>query len=163
MSIPFTWIYLIHDPYTGLYKIGKSDNPDRRLEQLRNASSYGTIAAAPTDYDLLEAWLCSENTETLLHKQLSKCRIRGEWFDLCAFFGLNEKAAFICDDVRFSFETRFMIDSISFSSGETPRVIAYEALECIHLSAKAEIAALRSQLAAAKLAGYQPKLLPAHV
>lgn len=82
MSIPFSWIYLIYDPYTKLYKIGKSDNPDARLKQLSSPSNYGTIPACPTQYHLLEAWLCPEETERELHQAFNAVRIRGEWFDL---------------------------------------------------------------------------------
>lgn len=82
MSIPFSWIYLIYDPYTKLYKIGKSDNPDARLKQLSSPSNYGTIPACPTQYHLLEAWLCPEETERGLHQVFADVRVRGEWFDL---------------------------------------------------------------------------------
>lgn len=83
MSIPFTWVYLIYDPYTRLFKIGRSDNPAARLKQLQNQSSYGTVAAAPcADYQLLEAWLCAEVVEKMLHDELAGVRVRGEWFDI---------------------------------------------------------------------------------
>jgi hypothetical protein len=81
MSIPFTWIYLIHDPFTGLYKIGKSDNPEVRLKQLCSPSG-GTIAAAPSDYQLVDAWLAPEETEDYLHEMFADARVRGEWFTL---------------------------------------------------------------------------------
>ncbi len=87
MSIPFTWVYLIYDPHTMLFKIGRSDNPEARLKQLQTPASYGTIPAAPTDYMLIEAWLMPESREAELHTYYQRCRIRGEWFDLLAFFG----------------------------------------------------------------------------
>lgn len=86
MSIPFTWIYLIHDPHTQLYKIGKSDNPAMRIKQLCSPSSYGTIPAAPTEYQLIEAWLAPEAMERELHEAFSDIRVRGEWFDFRAYF-----------------------------------------------------------------------------
>lgn len=86
MSIPFTWVYLIHDPFTDLYKIGKSDNPQARLKQLCNPTGYGTIPAAPTDYHLMEAWLCPEETEGRLHQTFAEVCVRGEWFDLVKYF-----------------------------------------------------------------------------
>lgn len=88
MSIPFTWVYLIHDPYTDLFKIGKSDRPDERHKQLCNPKSYGTIPAAPTDYELIEAWLVHESSEGQLHELFAACRVRGEWFNLTAYFEL---------------------------------------------------------------------------
>jgi hypothetical protein len=82
MSIPFTWVYLIYDPFTELYKIGKSDNPEARRKQLCCPGTNGTIAAAPTDYELHEAWLAPELTEAQLHEVYADCRVRGEWFHL---------------------------------------------------------------------------------
>lgn len=80
MSIPYTWIYLIHDPYTDLYKIGKSDTPEKRLDDLKRN---GTILAAPTDgYCLIEAWLCPTDLEKHFHKEFEDRRVRGEWFVL---------------------------------------------------------------------------------
>lgn len=91
MSFPFTWIYLIYDPFTNLYKIGKSDNPTERHKTLCNPKSYGTIPAAPTDYLLVEAWLASEKVESQMHEKFASCRIRGEWFDLTGFFSIPQK------------------------------------------------------------------------
>lgn len=82
MSIPFTWVYLIYDPFTRLFKIGRSDNPEARYKQLVNPSNYGTIPAAPCEYELLEAWLCVDNIEQKLHCEFAEWRVRGEWFDL---------------------------------------------------------------------------------
>ena len=79
MSIPFTWIYLIHDPFTGLYKIGRSDNPDRRMADLKEEA---TLGPAPKNYQLINAWLCEERMEYQLHKEFADRRRRGEWFEL---------------------------------------------------------------------------------
>lgn len=98
MSIPFTWIYLMYDPFTDLYKIGKSDNPEERLKQLCNPKAYGTIPAAPTEYCLVEAWLCPERTEGELHEHFQSVRIRGEWFNLASYF---EVPPYEEDEVRF--------------------------------------------------------------
>lgn len=81
MSIPFTWLYVINDSFTGLYKIGKSDHPKVRLKQLKNTAS--TLPAAPTaGYEIVEAWLCPESIERTLHKRYADKRVRGEWFML---------------------------------------------------------------------------------
>jgi hypothetical protein len=82
LSIPYTWIYLIYDPFTELYKIGKADDVHKRLKQLRSPSNYGTIPAAPTEYQIYEAWLCPEATEKELHHYYENFCARGEWFDL---------------------------------------------------------------------------------
>ena len=79
MSIPFTWVYLIHDPFTGLYKIGRSDNPEKRFKDLCRQE---TKLAAPSDYELLEAWLAPDETEVFLHRTFARLRVRGEWFKL---------------------------------------------------------------------------------
>lgn len=94
MSIPFTWVYLIYDPFTDYYKIGKSDAPETRLKQLCNPSSYGTIPAAPTNYQLLEAWLCPEQTEAELHEYFASVRERGEWFELSRFFDIPARESY---------------------------------------------------------------------
>ena len=98
MPIPYTWIYLIHDPFTGYYKIGKSDNPDARIRQLCSPSNYGTKPAAPTDYILLEAWLAPETSERELHSHYEESRINGEWFD---FQILYEGSPFSAKDTAF--------------------------------------------------------------
>jgi hypothetical protein len=89
MSIPFTWCYLIYDPYTELFKIGKADNPDERLKQLCRPSGYGTIPAAPAEYLLCEAWLAPDACESQMHTRFAEVRIRGEWFDLYKFFDVS--------------------------------------------------------------------------
>jgi hypothetical protein len=85
MSIPFTWIYLIYDPHTKLFKVGKSDDPRMRLKQLCKPSTYGTVPAAPTEYTLIEAWFAPENAEKVVHEDYKKFRVRGEWFDFSSW------------------------------------------------------------------------------
>lgn len=80
MSIPFTYLYLIYDPFTKLSKIGRSDDPIKRLKQL-NASS-GTILAAPQEYKLIQMWQVPLEMELEIHDQFAEDRIRGEWFEL---------------------------------------------------------------------------------
>jgi hypothetical protein len=74
-----TWVYLIHDLGSGFYKIGKSDNPARRLGQLR---SQRTLLPFPHNFVLIEAWRDSPRAERVLHREFAALRIRGEWFDL---------------------------------------------------------------------------------
>ncbi len=82
MSIPFTWVYLIHDPHTGLYKIGQSDNPKARLRELTKRPS--TILPTPNDFTIYEAWFCPATKEHEYHKRFASKRKRGEWFELDA-------------------------------------------------------------------------------
>lgn len=85
MPVPYTWIYLIRDIDTDYYKIGKSDDPARRLAELIKQA---TLQSTPNNYELLAAWLCPESKERELHKRFKDIglHIRGEWFDLRGLF-----------------------------------------------------------------------------
>lgn len=85
MGTNYTWVYLMYDPFTNLYKIGRSDDPEQRLNQLRNPANFGTIPAAPTEYVLIEAWLVPDTMEALFHRRFADYRVRGEWFDMSSF------------------------------------------------------------------------------
>lgn len=63
--------YIIKDKNTGLYKIGKSNNPKNREKTLQ--------AEKPT-YELIKIF--NKNWETHLHKKYKQQRLRGEWFNL---------------------------------------------------------------------------------
>jgi hypothetical protein len=69
------FVYLIHHPESGAYKIGRSVNPSQRLGQIAPKSAglvmLGTI---PTVDDV---WL-----ERTLHLAFAHRRSRGEWFTL---------------------------------------------------------------------------------
>lgn len=75
----FTYIYLIKDRETGLFKIGKSGNPQKRLKELVRQA---TLQPKPNDYILYLFWLDRSSAETILHKQFASKRVRGEWFRL---------------------------------------------------------------------------------
>ena len=66
------FVYVMQD-YSGLYKIGYSQNPDERLKQLKTGnpkiSMYNNYPANRLD-------------EKLLHKLFEKKRDCGEWFNL---------------------------------------------------------------------------------
>lgn len=75
-----TYIYLIHDRVTGLYKIGRSDNPERRLSELRKE-----LTKLPIQFDFCIAgvWPTTEpRIERFVHDVFDDQRVRGEWFDL---------------------------------------------------------------------------------
>jgi hypothetical protein len=63
--------YIIKDKNTGLYKIGKSNNPKNREKTLQ--------AEKPT-YELIKIF--NKNWEAHLHKKYKEQRLRGEWFKL---------------------------------------------------------------------------------
>lgn len=69
-------VYLIHDPRTGLFKIGISKNMKMRMGQLKHR--YGT------QLRLVNKWFTTSMRwiETCLHSRFSERRVRGEWFDL---------------------------------------------------------------------------------
>lgn len=79
MSIPFTWMYLIRDVDTGLYKIGRSDDPAKRLMTLIRQD---TKQPTPNNYELIESWLCPVDKEAQWHAFFMEKRRRGEWFEL---------------------------------------------------------------------------------
>lgn len=74
-----TWIYLIRDCDTGLYKIGRAKNPRERLRQLIKQD---TLLPRPNNFSLVEAWWGKAEDERILHRHLADVRIRGEWFRL---------------------------------------------------------------------------------
>ena len=71
------YVYVISDGL-GLCKIGRSENPTRRLSDLQPGSSAKLVLAAaiPT--------LRSSVLETIIHKSLAHLRERGEWFRIAA-------------------------------------------------------------------------------
>src|SRR5687767_13605274 len=130
MSIPFTWVYLLYDPYTTLFKIGKSDDPEARHKQLCAPSTNGTIAAAPTNYQLVEAWLAPVPTEKSLHDYFQSVRVRGEWFDLTQHY---EVACYESEEVAYRISSllakwpRFHCDQTTFQQeSDSQRIYSLE-------------------------------------
>lgn len=75
------FIYLIRDRYTGLYKIGRSNDPERRLADLRKE-----YTKLPIEFDFYLAGVWETNypvkMEKFAHESFEECRVRGEWFNL---------------------------------------------------------------------------------
>lgn len=67
-----TYIYLIHDPKSKAYKIGRSDNPLQRLSGLQTGNS--------NKLELLGMFRDNESTEAEIHEELQEFWIDGEWF-----------------------------------------------------------------------------------
>jgi hypothetical protein len=75
----FTCIYLIRDHDTGYTKIGRSDDPERRMKQITRQD---TLLPRPNNFSMLRAWDDYPYMEKLLHKEFADKRKRGEWFEL---------------------------------------------------------------------------------
>lgn len=76
-SDPEGSVYVIKaDALAGVYKIRKSENPQRRLADLRTAS--------PTPLSLHSSWCVRSYSflEIQLHKRYADQRLHGEWFQL---------------------------------------------------------------------------------
>lgn len=73
-----SYVYIIEAEGQGLYKIGRSKDPDRRLRELQASSAFPLIprATAHCQRPLL--------VERSLHRCFADCRQHGEWFKLRA-------------------------------------------------------------------------------
>lgn len=81
---PYTaeFVYLIRDKFQpGLYKIGRSVNPDRRAKQLNKTSLPEDPPSEAKAIFKIEC-LNAKKTESDLHRYYLKFRYRREWFDL---------------------------------------------------------------------------------
>lgn len=70
------YVYLMWGAGTGLYKIGISDQPERRRRQLANASGLDVRIVS-----VWEVWNARE-TERVLHRYFRDVRREGEWFQM---------------------------------------------------------------------------------
>ena len=70
------YVYLVHALGTKRYKIGRTTNPDKRMETLKHCSPFPLklLGILQTDNFVLE--------EKRLHKIASSYRVHGEWFEL---------------------------------------------------------------------------------
>lgn len=71
------YVYIIRDiDVTGFYKIGKTNQPSRRLNEF--------VAQYPFRFMVSHIIVCRDMTavETLLHRHFAGKRTRGEWFSL---------------------------------------------------------------------------------
>lgn len=72
----FGYVYIVGSSEEGLYKIGKTTSPEKRLRSLQTACPY------ELDYT---RWIKTDRMDELerrLHNQFSDKRTRGEWFKL---------------------------------------------------------------------------------
>jgi predicted GIY-YIG superfamily endonuclease len=70
------YVYLISDSNTYNYKIGISNNPEKRIKELQTGNE--------NKLKIIHKVLCEnyKNVETALHNQYSFLEINGEWFEL---------------------------------------------------------------------------------
>ena len=70
------YVYLISDLNSYTYKIGISNNPEKRLKALQTGND--------KSLKILSKVLCKNynNVETALHNKYNFLRISGEWFEL---------------------------------------------------------------------------------
>lgn len=82
-------VYFIRNEYTGLLKIGKTNNLKRRIKEIENAFNF---LGFDTQKLTLEAisycpfGLNSSKVETYYHNKCKNYRINGEWFDISTDF-----------------------------------------------------------------------------
>jgi len=93
----FEYLYLIACDEVGLYKIGFSEDPIRRFNELQFISAYELRLHAT----FMVPKGCGEVFENLLHRALAHCRTHGEWFKLApdelAFFNQQYPFAIFMD------------------------------------------------------------------
>ncbi|TCI90025.1 GIY-YIG nuclease family protein [Tenacibaculum sp. M341] len=68
-----TYLYLMLNEDTNLFKIGYSKNPIFREK---------TLQSEEPNIFTIKIWECDKNIETKLHKLFNNKRVRGEWFNL---------------------------------------------------------------------------------
>jgi len=90
------YVYLIRAQENGMYKIGISKDPKKRIKQLQTGSNEDLvlIESYPTEYPT--------KIEIALHNKFSTSKKRGEWFSL----GIAEEVDFIseCDKIQKNIE-----------------------------------------------------------
>jgi len=65
--------YVIYDSLSDIYKIGRSENPKKRLSTLQISNKNISIVL-----------ICDDDVESLLHDRFSEKSVYGEWFNLDA-------------------------------------------------------------------------------
>lgn len=70
------YVYLISDANSYSYKIGISNNPEKRLKTLQTGNE--------KSLKIIHKVLCENynNVETALHNKYNFLRVNGEWFEL---------------------------------------------------------------------------------
>jgi len=85
--------YMIFNPDSGLYKIGKSKNVFRRFESLKCEFNKGLILIG----------FCKKDVESEVHFQFKDVRVFGEWFSLNTDNILDIFSMYGFEDIKFSY------------------------------------------------------------
>ena len=68
------YLYIIQSDFTGMIKIGRSKDPNKRLKQLQTGN--------PNKLRLIASFKGEGWKEKNLHERLEKFRLEGEWFNI---------------------------------------------------------------------------------
>ena len=83
-------LYIIQSDVTGMIKIGRSKDPQKRLKQLQTGN--------PSRLKLIASFKGEGWKEKILHENLKKYRLEGEWFSYDCVGripeGMNEQITF---------------------------------------------------------------------
>lgn len=110
-------LYLMENS-TGLFKIGISQSPERRLSQIKNASGL-TVK-------LLAVWDTEEDARTVeqrLHKKFKDKRKHGEWFE-----GLSVEV------IEDSEELYPVEETTKLQATQKPKKVAFKKIKCTQLN-----------------------------
>lgn len=93
------YVYLIRAEENGMYKIGVSKDPKKRVKQLQTGSN--------EDLKLIESFASNHphKVETALHNRFFPNKKRGEWFSL----GITEEINFISECVKIEQNIKYLI------------------------------------------------------
>jgi hypothetical protein len=71
-----SFVYIIQNTSTNIYKIGVSDNVDMRIKNLQTANGFPLL--------IIDKFICNNafNMENQIHKLLKEYKLTGEWFIL---------------------------------------------------------------------------------
>jgi len=92
-------VYIIEHPH-GFFKIGLSQHPLRRLDEIQGSTPYRIELIA------FKGFRNAELAEEILHEYFSESHIRGEWFDIA-----DELYPLLIDETRESLKTIVQRDS----------------------------------------------------
>jgi len=76
---PASWVYFIESKSSGLVKIGYSNNPQKRLKEIKTMS--------PELLELVAIMPGAKEDEFSLHEKFAHLRKHGEWFEMCSEIG----------------------------------------------------------------------------
>jgi hypothetical protein len=115
-SVDGSFVYLFHCVDTDIYKIGKSDNPSSRINDIRGGCPYELELYAQT-------WLPSVTGayayESHLHKMFDTLRMEGEWFKL-----KEELVDIVIDDFMTPYSKKYKpIQFLKYRTLSEPEVV----------------------------------------